>query len=162
MPAPCLAVIPAELTVVAVNAAFLRAAALSEEDVLGGVWTRSSPMPGWTRAPGTPPSTPVLDVDGGVSFILHALEDVTALTRAQQELRAMERVVAETTAARNEAQRTSQLKTRFLGMISHELRTPLTALCLQVERMQRNGACLEQRQKRRSNESRSPRRACAK
>ena len=34
---------------------------------------------------------------------------------------------------------------RFLGMISHELRTPLTALCLQVERMQRNGADLEYR-----------------
>src|SRR4029077_6576156 len=91
--------------------------------------------------------TPVLDVDGGVTLILHALEDVTAVTRAQQALRAMERVVAETTAARNEAQRTSQLKTRFLGMVSHELRTPLTALCLQVERMQRNGACLEPRQK---------------
>ena len=42
--------------------------------------------------------------------------------------------------ARDEAQRTSQLKTRFLGMVSHELRTPLTALSLQVERMQRNGA----------------------
>src|SRR4029077_8146837 len=90
--------------------------------------------------------TPVLDVDGGVTLILHALEDVTAVTRAQQALRAMERVVAETTAARNEAQRTSQLKTRFLGMISHGLRTPLTALCLQVERMQHNSARLDYRQ----------------
>jgi signal transduction histidine kinase len=58
--------------------------------------------------------------------------------RAQQQL-------ASAIAARDEAQRTSQLKTRFLGMVSHELRTPLTALSLQVERMQRNGSDLGQR-----------------
>ena len=60
-----------------------------------------------------------------------------------QRKRSVEAAMASATAARDDAQRTSQLKTRFLGMISHELRTPLTALCLQVERMQRNGADLD-------------------
>jgi len=59
--------------------------------------------------------------------------------------RSVEAAMASATASRDDAQRTSQLKTRFLGMISHELRTPLTALGLQVERMQRNGADLDYR-----------------
>ena len=73
-----------------------------------------------------------------VILIVHALEDGAAPPRLQAELgRAL--------AARDEALRAGQLKTRFLGMISHELRTPLTALSLQVERMQRNAADLPHR-----------------
>ena len=51
--------------------------------------------------------------------------------------RTVESAMSSAVMARDEAMRTSGLKTRFLAMISHELRTPLTALCLQVERMQR-------------------------
>ena len=59
--------------------------------------------------------------------------------------RTVESAMSSAVAARDEAMRTSGLKTRFLAMISHELRTPLTALCLQVERMQRFVADLNDR-----------------
>lgn len=84
----------------------------------------------------TATTTPVKGADGKVAFVVQSFEDVTPVTRA-------EAATAVAIAARDDSQRTSQLKTRFLGMISHELRTPLTALCLQVERMQRNGADLD-------------------
>ena len=83
-------------------------------------------------------TTPILDADRKASFVVQSFEEVTPVTRVRQDL-------AAATAARDDAQRTSQLKTRFLGMISHELRTPLTSLCLQVERMQRNSADLDYR-----------------
>jgi signal transduction histidine kinase len=83
-------------------------------------------------------NVPVLDERGAVVLIIHALEDATEPQRVQQQL-------ALAVAARDEAMRTSHLKTRLLGMISHELRTPLTALSLQVERMQRNAAELANR-----------------
>ena len=59
--------------------------------------------------------------------------------------RAVETAMTSAADARDRAQRTSQLKSRFLGMVSHELRTPLTALSLQVERMQRNARDLDSR-----------------
>ncbi len=83
-------------------------------------------------------TTPVAHADGGVAFVVQSFEDVTLA-------RSTEAAMMSATAARDEAQRTSRLKTRFLGMISHELRTPLTALCLQVERMQRNAGALDYR-----------------
>lgn len=86
----------------------------------------------------TATTTAVPGADGRIAFVVQSFEDVTPVTR-------MEAAMATTTAARDDAQRTSQLKTRFLGMIAHELRTPLTALGLQVERMQRNGADLDHR-----------------
>jgi signal transduction histidine kinase len=172
-----------ELTVTAANASFLRATALSGEQVLGrdlcelfaasggagmselagrlrGAVDRalSSRSPdvmsvevGETNLPPgglagdhsaprqwTVTTTPLVSEGGGIAFAVQSFEDVTPLTRSQAATTAA-------TAARDDAQRTSQLKTRFLGMISHELRTPLTALCLQVERMQRNGADLDHR-----------------
>ena len=77
-------------------------------------------------------NSPVLDEGGHVILIVHALEDGPGA----------EDPLGRALAARDEALRTSQLKTRFLGMISHELRTPLTSLSLQVERMQRNATDL--------------------
>ncbi len=182
--APCLALSVPELTAAAANLAFLRATALSSDEVLGravcelfaasgggetsdlaarlrGALDRalSSHAPDvmsvetsggrpWREAvlsptaPGpcqwTVTTTAVVSEGSGTAFVVQSFEDDTLVTRAEAAL-------ATATAARDEAQRTSQLKTRFLGMISHELRTPLTALCLQVERMQRNGTDLDQR-----------------
>jgi signal transduction histidine kinase len=169
-----------ELRAAAANASFLRATALSGDEVLGrdvrelfaapgGAGTsdlvdslrgalaralsshspdvmsveigRLSLPPGDLFGAGaagshwTVTTTPLVSDGGGIAFVMQSFEDVTAVTRA-------EAATAAAIAARDDAQRTSQLKTRFLGMISHELRTPLTALCLQVERMQRNGADL--------------------
>jgi signal transduction histidine kinase len=84
------------------------------------------------------------------SFLQEELEtdkaeiDVLAREIALRK-RAMESAMSSAVLARDEALRTSGLKTRFLAMISHELRTPLTALCLQVERMQRYVSDLDQR-----------------
>lgn len=86
----------------------------------------------------TATTTAIPGDDGRVAFVIQSFEDVTPVTR-------MEAAMAAATAARDGALRTSQLKTRFLGMVAHELRTPLTALGLQVERMQRNGADLDHR-----------------
>jgi signal transduction histidine kinase len=83
-------------------------------------------------------NVPVLDERGHVVQIVHTLEGGAEPQSVQEQL---ERAVA----ARDEALRTSQLKTRFLGMVSHELRTPLTSLSLQVERMQRNAGDLPHR-----------------
>jgi signal transduction histidine kinase len=172
-----------ELTAAVANPAFLRATALSADEVLGrdlcelfatpgaagtsdlaarlrGAIDRalSSHAPdsmsveirgrslskggllgdGTEPCPWTVTTTPVVSDGGDIAFVVQSFEDVTAVTRA-------EAATAAAIAARDHAQRTSQLKTRFLGMISHELRTPLTALCLQVERMQRNGADLDHR-----------------
>jgi signal transduction histidine kinase len=107
---------------------------------LGSAYLRRSGPSGAEPEPRqwTATTTPVRGGDGKVAFVVQSFEDVTPVTRSQQDL-------AVATAARDDAQRTSQLKTRFLGMIAHELRTPLTALGLQVERMQRNGADLDYR-----------------
>jgi signal transduction histidine kinase len=80
-------------------------------------------------------NAPVFNDAGHLTLIVHALEEASDGQSLQERL-------ARTVAARDEALRTSQLKTRLLGMISHELRTPLTSLSLQVERMQRNAADL--------------------
>jgi signal transduction histidine kinase len=72
--------------------------------------------------------------------------EIDFLTRElAQRRRASDSALSSAVAARDEALRRGQLKTRFLGMVSHELRTPLTALCLQVERMQRNARDLDHR-----------------
>jgi signal transduction histidine kinase len=172
-----------ELTAAAANRAFLRATALSGDEVLGrdvcelfaasggggtsdlaahlrGALDRalSSHAPdlmsveirgpslsrggllgdGTERCLWTVTTTPLVSEGGDIDFVVQSFEDVTPVTRAEV-------ATAAAIAARDDARRTSQLKTRFLGMISHELRTPLTALCLQVERMQRNGADLDHR-----------------
>ena len=54
--------------------------------------------------------------------------------------RELEAALAVTELARDESQRASAVKTRFLRLVSHELRTPLTALHLQLQRLTRETA----------------------
>jgi signal transduction histidine kinase len=49
--------------------------------------------------------------------------------------RELEEALVTVEIARDEAERASQLKTNFLGLISHELRTPLTSLQLLLDRL---------------------------
>lgn len=92
-------------------------------------------------------NSPVLDDSGHVSLIVHALEELRVELREPIAIEGetLREQLTRTVAERDQVLRTSELKTRFLGMISHELRTPLTSLSLQVERMQRNAADLSQR-----------------
>ncbi len=53
----------------------------------------------------------MLDAQGNVRYITHRVEDVTALQRANEQLRAA-----------------NAAKDEFLSRMSHELRTPLTAV----------------------------------
>ena len=104
--------------------------------------------------PGRPPDAPAGDDAQTMGWLRAFLQqelssekteiDLLARELAQQK-RASDSRLSSAVAARDEALRRSQLKTRFLGMVSHELRTPLTALCLQVERMQRNARDLDSR-----------------
>jgi signal transduction histidine kinase len=104
--------------------------------------------------PRRPPDAPAGDDARTVAWLRAFLQqelssertEIDVLTRElAQKKRASDSALSSAAAARDEALRRSQLKTRFLGMVSHELRTPLTALCLQVERMQRNARDLDAR-----------------
>ena len=69
----------------------------------------------WEERHWSPLNVPVLNDAGWVDFIIHRVEDVTALARL------------------NEANET---KVRFLAAMSHELRTPLTAIAGYVDLME--------------------------
>jgi signal transduction histidine kinase len=134
---------PASDTVRALRASFERVLATRARDVVPAQpydirRRRAADAIGVAAPEWVAVNSPVTDENGVVAFIIHVLEDVTDSRSIQDQL-------AVAVAARDEALRTSQLKTRFLGMISHELRTPLTALSLQVERMQRNAVDLNHR-----------------
>jgi signal transduction histidine kinase len=66
----------------------------------------------WEERHWSPLNTPVLDADGWVDYIIHRVEDVTALTRLGEA---------------------NETKVRFLAAMSHELRTPLTAIAGYVD-----------------------------
>ncbi len=66
----------------------------------------------WEERHWSPLNTPVLDADGRVDYIIHRVEDVTALTRLGEA---------------------NETKVRFLAAMSHELRTPLTAIAGYVD-----------------------------
>jgi signal transduction histidine kinase len=99
----------------------------------------------------SPLNTPVLDQQGGISFIIHRVEDVTAFMRLTQQ-RTDDRKQAEELRSRTErmegeiVQRAQQLqlaneklreaerlKSEFFANVSHELRTPLSLILAPAE-----------------------------
>jgi signal transduction histidine kinase len=66
----------------------------------------------WEERHWSPLNVPVLDDDDNVDYIIHRVEDVTALTRLGEA---------------------NETKVRFLASMSHELRTPLTAIAGYVD-----------------------------
>jgi PAS domain S-box-containing protein len=66
--------------------------------------------------------------------------DVVALAgEVAARKRELEAALAATGLARDQAERASTVKTRFLRLVSHELRTPLTSLHLHMQRLMRDG-----------------------
>lgn len=101
----------------------------------------------------SPVNTPVLDAQGRLLFIIHAVEDVTDFMRLRQQGAVQEQVAAELRSrthrmewevferarqiqeanrslqqANEELRRVDQVKTLFFANMSHELRTPLNAI----------------------------------
>jgi signal transduction histidine kinase/ActR/RegA family two-component response regulator len=74
----------------------------------------------------SPVNTPVLDADGIVTHIIHAVEDVTQVIRLQQQ--GVERTdsLRREQQARAGAESANHRKDQLLAVLSHELRTPLT------------------------------------
>ncbi|HSI04813.1 MAG TPA: histidine kinase dimerization/phospho-acceptor domain-containing protein, partial [Myxococcota bacterium] len=99
----------------------------------------------------SPKNVPILGEGGSVRFILHTVEDVTALAKANElsdELRgranAMERdilqrsaelsvAVRELRSANDKLGELDAAKTAFFSNVSHELRTPLTLMLAPLE-----------------------------
>lgn len=101
----------------------------------------------------SPVNTPVLDAQGELRYIIHAVEDVTEYLRLRQQGVKQEQLAAELRSrthrmewevverarqiqdanrslqrANDELKRVDQVKTLFFANMSHELRTPLNAI----------------------------------
>ena len=101
----------------------------------------------------SPINSPVLDDNGQVRWIVHRVEDVTEFILMKQQHRErqslalhdrMSQVEAEVyrsaqdvRAARDEANRASTAKTKFIAAISHDLRQPVQAQLLFLDVLQR-------------------------
>ncbi len=75
--------------------------------------------------------------------------DLEALAReVARRKRELETALDTARVAREQAERASQVKTLFLGLISHELRTPLTTMLLTLQSLRRHGPPLDPAQGR--------------
>ncbi len=101
----------------------------------------------------SPVSSPVLDAEGRLAYIIHRVEDVTEFVRLKQAGAEQHRLAQEllTRAGQMEAKilrrseelqranaqlrAANELRTQFFANISHELRTPLTLILGPVEKM---------------------------
>jgi len=185
-PAPFLALRPPELTIIAVNDAYLRATMTERDAIMGrrlfDVFPDNPDDPAAsgvrnlraslervmaTRRPDrmavqkydirrpdssgggfeerwwSPLNTPVLGDDGAVTSIIHWVENVTELIRAQADQQELDRLLlaerqalAEARDARAEVEAANRAKSDFLTVMSHELRTPLNAIAGYAELME--------------------------
>ncbi len=94
----------------------------------------------------SPVNTPVTDGAGAVKYVIHRVEDVTPLTRAQERATHMEvelyqrgqelqRANEQLRAANAAVTRLDAQKMEFFANVSHELRTPLALILGPVERL---------------------------
>ncbi|MCL2124508.1 MAG: response regulator [Oscillospiraceae bacterium] len=70
-------------------------------------------------------TTPMIESDGSVSGVVGRIDDVTEMTRLQEQLSA---ALEEARNAGKVAEEASHAKSNFLANMSHEIRTPLNAI----------------------------------
>ncbi len=74
------------------------------------------------------------------SELTSQIRDLEALAReVSLRRKELQRTTDELRMAKEQAERASQVKTNFLGMVTHEVRTPMTSLKLQLQMLKRGG-----------------------